>query len=111
MGDTPLGFAGSTRNQGAAPMSRWWFSWHDAEMNDYLLYHRHASTDCAASFAAWSGFRSELRGATPPSTCAFGSHEIWWTVTAASERDALAFLPIYVADRTLAIRTSNVEIH
>ena len=30
-------------------------------MHQYVVYHRHAPSDCAASFAAWNGFHSELR--------------------------------------------------
>jgi hypothetical protein len=73
-------------------------------MKHYLLYHRHASSDCAASFAAWNAFSSELRGAAAMSTCACGAHEIWWWAEAADVRAALALLPNYVAERTLAIR-------
>ena len=83
---------------------------HDPKVNQYVLYHRHAPGDCAASFAAWNGFRSELRRRSAPSTCAFGGHEIWWTVTAPSERDALALLPRFVADRSLTIRCADVPI-
>jgi hypothetical protein len=73
-------------------------------MNHYLLYHHHASSDCAASFAAWNAFSSELRGAAAMSTCAYGAHEIWWWAEAADVHAALALLPNYVAERTLAIR-------
>ncbi len=83
---------------------------HDSIMNHYMLYHRHAPSDCAASFAAWNGFCSDLRRTTAPSTCAFGGHEIWWSVTAASDREAIALLPKYVADRTLTIRCSDVDV-
>ncbi len=73
-------------------------------MNHYLLYHRHASSDCAAAFAAWNAFSSELSGATAMSSCPFGAHEIWWWTEAADLRAALTRLPKYVAERTLAIR-------
>jgi hypothetical protein len=43
-------------------------------------------------------------------SCVFGGHAIWWTVEAASEGAALALLPMYVADRTKAIRVREVEI-
>ena len=29
---------------------------------DFLLHHRHAPEECGASFAAWRGFPSPLRG-------------------------------------------------
>ncbi len=79
-------------------------------MNHYLLYHRHASSDCAASFAAWNAFASDLRGAEAMSTCAFGAHEIWWWADAADVRAALTLLPGYVAERTLAIRVEAVTV-
>jgi hypothetical protein len=83
---------------------------HDGRMKHYLLYHRHEAGDCAASFASWNGFPSGLRRSTARSTCAFGGHEIWWSVTAESEQSALANLPTYVAGRTLAVRVADVEI-
>lgn len=79
-------------------------------MNHYLLYHRHASSDCAASFAAWNAFASEMRGAEAMSTCVHGAHEIWWLTEATDVRAALAVLPNYVAERTLAIRVEPITI-
>lgn len=79
-------------------------------MNQYLLYHRHAGGDCAAAFAAWNGFDGELRGAEAISTCVFGGHEIWWRVEAADQRAAVAYLPSYVAERTLVLRVAAVTI-
>ena len=79
-------------------------------MNQYVLYHRHAAGDCAACFAAWNGFRSDLRRTTTSSTCAFGGHEIWWILTAQNDRAALANLPGFVADRTIAVRIADVDI-
>ena len=79
-------------------------------MNQYVLYHRHASADCAASFAAWNGFHSPLRRLPAASTCSVGGHEVWWTVTATDERDARALLPKYVADRSLIVRYTQVQI-
>ncbi len=83
---------------------------HHRNMNHYVLYNRHASADCAASFAAWNGFHSPLRRLPAASTCEFGGHEIWWTVTANDGREALALLPEYVADRSLVIRFAEVQI-
>lgn len=79
-------------------------------MHQYVLYHRHTPSDCAASFAAWNGFHSVLRRRSAPSTCAYGGHEIWWTVTAADEREARALVPKFIADRSVAIRIADVEI-
>jgi hypothetical protein len=61
-------------------------------------------------FAAWTGHESPLRHRATVASCVFGGHAIWWTVDAASEGAALALLPVYVADRTEAIRVSEVEI-
>lgn len=83
---------------------------HHSTMNQYVLYHRHAAADCSASFAAWNGFHSELRRTPTRSTCPFGGHEIWWTIAAPTERDALALLPKYLADRTLPIRFADVDV-
>lgn len=79
-------------------------------MSQYLLYHRHPSNDCAASFAAWNGFTSELRGVEAMSSCVHGAHEIWWWVGATDPSAALALLPDFVAARTLAIRVAPVTV-
>ena len=39
-----------------------------------------------------------------------GGHELWWTVEATSEVEALALLPLYVAERTTATKVSEVGI-
>jgi hypothetical protein len=39
-----------------------------------------------------------------------GGHEVWWTVEAASEEEAVRLLPFYVAERTTATSVSEVEI-
>ena len=66
--------------------------------------------ECAAAFAAWSGFDSPLRHRPAPSTCLAGGHAIWWRVEAATHAAALALLPRYVAERTLAIAGPRREI-
>jgi hypothetical protein len=43
-------------------------------------------------------------------SCVFGGHAIWWTVEAGSEEEALALLPVYVAERTTATPVREVEI-
>ena len=43
-------------------------------------------------------------------SCRSGEHAIWWDVEAASDRDALALLPFYVAERTTATVVSEVQI-
>ena len=56
------------------------------------------------------GPRSPLRRQPTLASCRSGGHAIWWTVEAASEAEALALLPSYVAERTTAARVSAVEI-
>ena len=79
-------------------------------MAHYLLQNIHSPAECEASFAAWHGFDSPLRGNPTQSTCLAGGHRIWWTVEAASESEALALLPAYVAERTELIRVRDVAI-
>ena len=61
-------------------------------------------------FAAFKGHESPLRRQPTLASCAYGGHSIWWTVDAASEADALALLPFYVAQRTTAAEVAEVEI-
>jgi len=76
----------------------------------FLLQHRHAPSECAAAFAAWTGFRSPLRHGSAASTCLAGGHSLWWRVQAHDEADALALLPKFVARRTIPIEIRDVEI-
>ena len=76
----------------------------------YLLQHRHEAHQCGVVFAAFKGHDSILRRQTTVASCRSGGHEIWWTVDAASEPDALALLPYYVAQRTTATQVSDIEI-
>jgi hypothetical protein len=79
-------------------------------MSRYLLHHRHEATDCGVVFAAFAGFESPLRHSEALASCRSGGHSIWWTVAAASEEDALALLPFYVSERTIAVPVSEVRI-
>jgi hypothetical protein len=76
----------------------------------YLLHHRHEPPECGVVFAAFKGHESPLRRLPTLASCLSGGHAIWWTVEAASEEDALALLPFYVAERTVATRVSEVRI-
>jgi hypothetical protein len=76
----------------------------------YLLHHQHAPLDCAAAFAAWSGFDSPLRHRPAASTCLAGGHALWWRVRAEDRAAALALLPRYVAARTTAVEVREIEI-
>src|SRR4051812_45103082 len=79
-------------------------------MARYLLHHEHGKDDCGVVYSSFKGHDSPLRRQTTLSSCASGGHAIWWTVDAVSERDALALLPGYVAQRTVAIEVGEVQI-
>ena len=66
--------------------------------------------ECGVVFASFKGHESTLRRRPTLASCVSGGHAIWWTVEAASETDALALLPYYVAERTTAIQVSEVQI-
>jgi hypothetical protein len=76
----------------------------------YLLHHRHEAQECGVVFAAFKGHESPLRRQHTLASCRSGGHAIWWTVDAASEEEALALLPVYVAERTTAARVDEVAI-
>ena len=79
-------------------------------MPRYLIEHRHESHECGVVFAAFSGYRSRLRHRRTLASCMFGGHAIWWSVNADDEAEALALLPAYVAERSIAIRVDEVPI-
>jgi len=79
-------------------------------MSRFLLQHRHQPHECGVVFAAFKGRESPLRRQATLASCLSGGHTIWWTVEAASEWEALALLPEYVAERTTAVHVSEVEI-
>jgi hypothetical protein len=96
--------------QGIAPMSSGTRGRHVGCMPSYLLEHRHEARECGVVFAAFKGHESPLRRQETLASCRSGGHAIWWTVEADSENDALALLPFYVAQRTMATRVSKVDI-
>ena len=79
-------------------------------MSRYLLEHRHEPQECGVVFASFKGHKSPLRRRPTLASCRSGGHEIWWTVEADTQEDALGLLPFYVAERTTATRVSEVEI-
>jgi hypothetical protein len=79
-------------------------------MPRFLIHHRHGAPECGVVFAAFKGHDSPLRHRATLASCAFGGHAIWWAVEAATESDALALLPFYVAQRATATRVSEVDI-
>ena len=79
-------------------------------MPQFLVHHRHAARECGIAFSAFRGHESPLRHQPALASCAAGGHEIWWTVEAASEADALALLPFFVAQRASATEVREVRI-
>lgn len=79
-------------------------------MPRYLLHNQHAPHECGVVFAGFRGFESPLRHQTALATCHSGGHSIWWIVEAGGETAALALLPFYVAERTVATLVSEVRI-
>jgi hypothetical protein len=79
-------------------------------MARYLLHHRHNQEDCGIVYASFRGCESPLRHRATIASCDFGGHEIWWTVDATSEQEALLQLPRYAAERTTIARISEVQI-
>jgi hypothetical protein len=79
-------------------------------MPRYLLQHNHEPNECGVVFAAFRGFESPLRHQSALASCRCGGHSIWWTVDSESEKNALAQLPFYVAERTTAVPVSEVQI-
>jgi hypothetical protein len=79
-------------------------------MSHFLIHHSHEPPECGAVFAAFRGHDSPLRHRATLASCAFGGHTIWWSVEAASETDALALLPFYVAKRATATKVAEVDI-
>jgi hypothetical protein len=79
-------------------------------MSQFLIHHRHEPRDCGVVFASFAGFDSPLRHHPALASCPGGGHAIWWSVEAASEADALALLPFYVAERATVARVEEIEI-
>ncbi len=79
-------------------------------MPKYILHHKHESSECGVVFAAFRGHQSPLRHRATLASCRSGGHAIWWTVDAATEAEAVAQLPFYVAERTTAAEVTEVRI-
>ncbi len=79
-------------------------------MARYLLHHRHQPHERGVVFAPFKGGQSPLRHHAALASCPCGGHEIWWTVEAKAEADAIRLLPFYVAQRTTVIRVGEVQI-
>jgi hypothetical protein len=81
-----------------------------ARVARYVLEHRHEAKECGVVFASFRGHETPLRRRPTLASCRSGGHAIWWTVEAASQEEALALLPFYVAERTTAASVSPVDI-
>ena len=79
-------------------------------MPRYILHHKHEPSECDVVFAAFKGHQSPLRHRATLASCRSGGHAIWWTVDAATEAEAVAQLPFYVAERTTAAEVTEVRI-
>jgi hypothetical protein len=79
-------------------------------MPRYLVQHHHEPHECGIAFAAFRGHESPLRHQPTLSSCLSGGHAIWWLVDAATEQEALALLPFFVAERSTATCVSEVAI-
>ena len=81
-----------------------------AAMPAFLLHHQHEPGECAAAFAAWTGFDSPLRGRPAASTCLSGGHGLWLRVRARDSASALRMLPRYLAERSTPIEIRDIRI-
>jgi hypothetical protein len=79
-------------------------------MPRFLVQHRHAPHECGIAYAAFKDHETPLRHGTAIASCFSGGHAIWWSVEAASEEEALALLPFFVAARSTATRVREVAI-
>jgi hypothetical protein len=79
-------------------------------MPTFVLSHSHLPDECAIAIAAWKAFPSPRRHGRPLGSCASGGHRLWWTVEAANLGAALAQLPPYVAERTIAEEVREVPL-
>jgi hypothetical protein len=79
-------------------------------MPTFVLSHSHLPDECAIAIAAWKAFPSPLRHGRPLGSCASGGHRLWWTVEAVNLGAALAQLPPYVAERTIAEEVREVPL-
>jgi hypothetical protein len=96
--------------QGGAPMSGRTRHGQAPGMTRYLIRNRHDPDECGAVFASFKGHGSPLRHRATLASCRQGGHEIWWTVDAESDENALRLLPPYVVERSTITRVSEVQI-
>jgi hypothetical protein len=76
----------------------------------FVLHHRHDPQDCGAAYASFKGGISPLRHQGALASCRDGGHEMWWTVAADDETEALGLLPYFVVQRTTATEVARIDI-
>jgi hypothetical protein len=76
----------------------------------FVLSHEHKPDECAIAAASWKGFASPLRRGRPLGSCPTGGHRIWWIVEAETAERAVALLPHYVAERTVAEQVEEIPL-
>ncbi len=79
-------------------------------MTRYLLHHSHEPHECGVVFASFKGHQSPLRQRPPSRRAAPAATRSGGRSKPASQEEALAQLPFYVAERTTATSVSEVEI-
>ena len=79
-------------------------------MHRFLIHHRHLARECGIAYSSFRGHDSSLRHDEALTSCESGGHEIWWTVEAPTEAEALALLPFFVAERSTAVEVAEVQI-
>jgi hypothetical protein len=76
----------------------------------FVLHHHHAAEECGAAYGAFKGGHSPLRHGAALASCGDGGHEMWWTVEAVNEIEALGFLPYFLVERTTATKVAQTNI-
>ena len=79
-------------------------------MPRFLVHHRHEPHECGVAYAAFKDHDSVLRHRAAIASCCSGGHAIWWSIDAATEEEALALLPFYVARRSTVTHVHEVVI-
>ena len=79
-------------------------------MPRFLIHHRHLARECGIAYSSFRGHESSLRHRAALTSCDSGGHGIWWVVEAATDADALALLPFFIAERSTAVAVAEVRI-
>ena len=95
---------------GIHPIPRPGVGWEPWLVPRFVLYHEHRPRECRIAIAAWKAYPSPLRHGRPLGSCATGGQRLWLTVDATDGAAALAQLPPYVRERTVAEEVREVPI-